>query len=60
MIFTVTWYFNLIIVTSWMPLLWVSEQQILSWMMDKFINCPKPYLLLSGTCDEILSWMIEI
>jgi hypothetical protein len=20
---------------------------------------PKPYLLLSGTCDEILSWMIE-
>ena len=25
-----------------------------------FINWPKCYLLLSATCDEILSWMIEI
>ena len=23
-------------------------------------NWPKPYLLLSATCDEMLSWMIEI
>ena len=29
-------------------------------MMDEFIHWPKPYLLLSATCDEILSWMIEI
>ena len=29
-------------------------------MMDEFIHWPKPYLLLSPTCDEILSWMIEI
>ena len=28
--------------------------------MDKFIYGPKPYLLLSTTCDAILSWMIEI
>ena len=28
--------------------------------MDEFIHWPKPYLLLSATCDEILSWMIEI
>ena len=29
-------------------------------MMDEFIHWPKPYLLLSATCDEILSSMIEI
>ena len=29
-------------------------------MMDMFIQWPKPYLLLSATCDEILSWMVEI
>ena len=29
-------------------------------MMDEFILWPKPYLLLSPTCVEILSWMIEI
>ena len=29
-------------------------------MMDEFIHWPKPGLLLSATCDEILSWMIEI
>ena len=28
--------------------------------MDEFIHWPKPYLLLSTTCDEILSRMIEI
>ena len=28
--------------------------------MDDFIHSPKPYLLLSTTCDEILSWMIGI
>ena len=29
-------------------------------MMDEFIHWPKPYLLLSATCDETLSWMIEV
>jgi hypothetical protein len=29
-------------------------------MVDEFIHWPKPYLLLSATCDELLSWMIEI
>jgi hypothetical protein len=29
-------------------------------MMDEFIHWAKPELLLSTTCDEILSWMIEI
>ena len=28
--------------------------------MDEFIHWPKPYLLLSATCDELLSWMIGI
>ena len=28
--------------------------------MIEFIHWPKPYLLLSETCDELLSWMIEI
>ena len=28
-------------------------------MMDEFIHWPKPCLLLSTTCDEILPWMIE-
>ena len=28
--------------------------------MDEFIHWPKPFLLLSATCDDILSWMIEI
>jgi hypothetical protein len=38
--------------------LWIIEQK-LSCVMDEFIHRPKPYLLLSATCDEILSWMIE-
>ena len=29
-------------------------------MMNAFIQWPKPYLLLSAACVEILSWMIEI
>ena len=29
-------------------------------MMDEFIHWPKPYLLLSATWDEMLSWMNEI
>ena len=28
-------------------------------MMDGIIHVPKPYLLLSATGDEILSWIIE-
>ena len=28
--------------------------------MDESIHWPKPYLLLSTICDEILSWMIKI
>jgi hypothetical protein len=29
-------------------------------MMDGFIHWPNPNLLVSTTCDEVLSWMIEI
>ena len=29
-------------------------------ILDEFIHCPKPYLLLLATCDEILPWMIEL
>ena len=36
------------------------SEQIFSWMMDGFIRWPKPYLLLSATSDETLSWIIEI
>ena len=28
-------------------------------MMDEFIHWQATYLLLSATCDEILSWMIK-
>jgi hypothetical protein len=31
-----------------------------SWVMDEFIHWPKPYLLLSTTCDETVPWMIEV
>ena len=34
--------------------------QILSWVIDEFFGWPKPCLLLSATCDEILSWMVGI
>ena len=30
------------------------------WMMDEFIDWPKPYLLLAATYGEILTWMIEM
>ena len=33
---------------------------MLSCMMDEFIHWPKPYHLLSSTCDKTLSRMIEI
>jgi hypothetical protein len=29
-------------------------------MMDEFMHWLKPYLPISTTCDEILSWLIEI
>ena len=29
-------------------------------MMDDFIHWTKPYMLLSSTSDEILSWMTKI
>ena len=32
---------------------------MLLWMMDELIHWPKPYLLLSATFDELLSWKIE-
>ena len=51
--------FDVTMVTFWMTLLMISLQ-ILSWVMDEFIHWPEPYLLLSATCDEMLSWMIEI
>ena len=28
--------------------------------MDEFIHWPKSYVLLSSTCDAILSWMNEV
>ena len=31
----------------------------MSWVMDEFIQWPKTDLLLSTTCDEIMSWIIE-
>ena len=33
---------------------------MLSWVMDEFIHWPKPYLALSASWDDKLSWMIEI
>jgi hypothetical protein len=50
--------FSVMMVTFWMTP-FISEQT-LSWMMDEFIHWQKPYLLLSATCDEILSWVIKI
>ena len=41
-------------------ILLMNSLQILSWMMDEFSHWRKAYLLLSATCDEILTWMIEI
>ena len=36
----------------------MRSEQILSWMMNESIHWPKPYLLLSATCDEIFSSII--
>ena len=59
MIFSVMRYFmSLWKLRGWHHL-WMSEH-LLSWKMDEFIRWPTPYLLLVATCDEILSWMIEI
>jgi len=38
----------------------MNSEQILLWVMDEFIRWPTPYLILLATCDEKLSWMIEI
>ena len=59
MIFSVIWNFMSLWYFITRHFLLISEQ-IGSWMMDEFIHWPKPDLLLSATCDEILSWMIEI
>ena len=59
MIFSVIWYFMLLWWLFGCHFLWTNER-LLSWMMDEFICWPKPYVLLSATCDEILSWLIEI
>ena len=32
----------------------------MSFMMDVFVHWPKSYFLFSATCDEVLSWMVEI
>ena len=58
MIFRVMCYFRSVWWFLGWHFLWISEQ-ILSWMLDEFIHWLKPYLLLSATSDEILSWMIE-
>ena len=51
--------FNCTMVTFWMtPLMNKFTNIVMD--DDEFIHWPKPYLLLSATCDEILSWMIEI
>jgi hypothetical protein len=52
--------FNVTMVTFWMTLLKDKLPKRLSCMIDEFIYWPKPYLLLLATCDEMLSWMIEI
>jgi hypothetical protein len=36
-----------------------KEKTNIKWA-NWFIYWPKPYFLLSTTCDEILSWMIDI
>ena len=51
--------FNVTLVSFQMTLLMISLQ-LLFWMMNEFVHWPKPYLLLSATCDEMLSWMIEV
>ena len=53
--------FYVAMVTFWMTLSSHElSEQLLSWMMHEFIHWPKPTLLLLATCDELLSWMVEI
>jgi hypothetical protein len=48
-----------------LPLMWdhclpiMGLELMTTYAYIMFIYWPKPYLLLSTTCDEILSWMIE-
>ena len=48
--------FNMPMVNVWMTLL---MNKCTSALMDVCIYWPKPYLLLSSSCDEMLSWMLE-
>ena len=57
---TLNMAFNVTMVNFPDDIAYKISEQILSWMMDEFIHWSKPYMLLSTTCDEILSWMIEI
>ena len=53
--------FYITIVTFRMAFLmkkWTNIVMDYGWV--EFIHWPKPYLSLSATCDEILSWMIEM
>jgi hypothetical protein len=53
------WYFmSLWWLFGW-RFLWMGEE-ILPWTMDEFIHWQKPCFLFSSTCDELLSWMIEV
>ena len=59
MMFSVIWYYISLWWRFGWHFLWISEQ-ILSKMMDELIHWSKPCFLLSATCGEILSWLIEI
>ena len=59
MIFSVIWYWMSLWQLCGWHFLRISEQ-MLSWMMDEFIDWPKPCLLLSATCGWMLSWMIKL
>ena len=58
--FSIMWYLMSPMVTFWMPHIMNKWNNYWSWMMDEFIHWPKPYLLLSTTCDEMLPWMTEV
>ena len=51
--------FYITMVTFHMTLL-MNKQTNIVMDVDEFLHWPKPYLLLSTICDEILSWMMEI
>ena len=57
MLFKVIWYFRSY-GKLWMTLL-MNKWTTLSWMVHEFVHWPKPYLLMSATYDEILSWIAE-